>query len=356
MKVKKRKKIYLVSSGTGGHAAPILSLYRELIILPNVEPLILHTGSEIETNLFKKTKNKKIVSRKFDRDSIFKRLVLYPLVFVGFFQTGFLMLFSRPSLVISKGGYGAVPVLFATRLFKIPFFLHESDSHLGLANKMFAGSAAKVFLGFPKDVYNENVKNEKYQYIGQIIEKFPSIKKDNKKVIYFTGGSQGAESINKIVYKIVSSLSKDYLVYHQVGGNNLSKANEIKGKIENENYKVFGFEYNKAREAMTKADLVVARAGANTIGEIAKNKKASILIPYPYAANDHQIKNAKYLEKNGSALLVLEKQLNKKYLLERIKYIMSGNNAEVLGRKIFAAIKTDGLEALISEIRKKLGV
>ncbi len=353
--MKKNKKIYLVSSGTGGHAAPILLMYKKLLNTPNFDPTILHSGSDIENKLFLNTKSKRIISAKFDRNSTYKKLISYPITLLGIIQAKALLLFKRPDLIFSKGGYGSVPVLFMARFFKIPYFIHESDSHIGLANKLFAGKAEKVFLGFPKEVYNEDVSDEKYKYTGQIVNALPKIKKEVKKTIYITGGSLGAESVNGVVYKIIDKLVDKYKVYHQVGDNNILKAEEIKSKLDKneESYKVFGFSAELSKEAFAKADLVVARAGANTIGEIAKNKKASILIPYPHAAQNHQMKNAKYLEKSGSAFLIKENNLNEKYLLERIEYILSNKrNADVLGEKIFKAIKSDGADTVYAEIIK----
>ncbi len=335
--MKKKKTIYLVSSGTGGHAAPILSLYKKLINTPNLEVEILHSGSKIEYELFKNTKCRKIISAKFDRNSMLKKLISYPIILLGLLQVKFLFLFKRPDLVFSKGGYGAVPVLFMARMFKIPYFLHESDSHLGLANKIFTKKARKIFLGFPKIIFSEDVSNEKYQYVGQLIDEFPKVKKGDKKIIYITGGSQGAESVNKVVYKIVDKLTDSYLVFHQVGDNNMEKAEKIKNGLgqKAKNYKIFGFSSAKAKEAMSRADLVVTRAGANTIGEIAKNKIASILIPYPHAVANHQMKNAKYLEKTGSALVIKESNLSGKHLLERVEYLLGDKrNTEVLGKKL----------------------
>lgn len=354
--MKKKKKIYLVSSGTGGHAAPILLLYKKLSALSGVEALILHSGSEIEQKLFKNTKSKKIISARFDRNSMAKKLVSYPLVFAGMIQSKIFFIFKRPDLIISKGGYGSVPVLFVARFLKIPYFLHESDSHMGLANKLFAKKAEKIFLGFPKKLYDEDVDDKKYIYVGQLVSDLPKIKKEKRKVIYITGGSQGAESVNKEVYKVVDKLIESYQIYHQVGDNNIEVAKKIKSSLKNnsENYAPFGFSYDLAKEAMAKADLVVARAGANTIGEIAKNKKASILIPYPYASENHQMKNAKYLERTGSAILVPQRQLNEKYLLERVDYLLKGNNAEVLGEKANKAIKSGAIEEIVDAALKEV--
>jgi len=353
--MKKKKKIYLISSGTGGHAAPILLLYKELSKLPGIEVLILHSGSDIEQKLFVNTKSRKIISAKFNRNSFIKKLASYPLVILGMIQAKILLIFNRPDLIVSKGGYGSVPILFLAKILKIPYFIHESDSHMGLANKIFAKKADKVFLGFPKELYDGEANDKKYIYVGQLVSELPKINKEDQKVIYITGGSQGAESINETVYKVLDDLVDKYKVFHQVGDKNIKVAENAKKDLSQGavNYKPFGFSYDLAREAMAKADLVITRAGANTIGEIAKNKKASILIPYPYAANNHQMKNAKYLEKNGSAILVPEKQLNEKYLLERIEYLLKGNNADVLGGKINLAIKSNGLESIVSEIIKR---
>jgi len=354
--MKKKNKIYLVSSGTGGHAAPIFLLYKKLLNKPNIDVTILHSGSDIENKLFVNTKSIRIISAKFDRNSIYKKLISYPMILAGLIQAKVLFIFKRPNLIFSKGGYGSVPVLFAARFFKIPYFLHESDSRIGLANKLFVKKAKKVFLGFPKDIYEEDVSDKKYIYAGQLISEFPKIKKDAKKTIYITGGSQGAESINEVVYKVIEKLVRKYLVFHQVGDNNIEKAKKIKTALSenSNNYKPFGFSVDLAKKAMSKAGLVVARAGANTIGEIAKNRKASILIPYPYAANNHQMKNAKYLEKSGSAFVIKQSNLNEKYLLKRVEYLLGNKqNAEVLGKKIDKAIKSNGVENVVAEIIKK---
>jgi len=185
--MKKKNKIYLVSSGTGGHAAPIFLLYKKLLNKPNIDVTILHSGSDIENKLFVNTKSIRIISAKFDRNSIYKKLISYPMILAGLIQAKVLFIFKRPNLIFSKGGYGSVPVLFAARFFKIPYFLHESDSRIGLANKLFVKKAKKVFLGFPKDIYEEDVSDKKYIYAGQLISEFPKIKKDAKKTIYITG-------------------------------------------------------------------------------------------------------------------------------------------------------------------------
>ena len=351
--MKNKKKIYLVSSGTGGHAAPILLLYKKLLNVPKLEVEILHSGTKIERDLFRGTKSRKIISAKFDRNSFLKKTISYPIIFAGLLQAKALLIFKRPDMIFSKGGYGAVPVLLVARILKIPYFLHESDSHMGLANKAFTDKAKKVFLGFPNDIYDQDFSDKKYQYVGQIVGVFPKIKKNSRKTIYITGGSQGAESINKIIYKIVDKLIKEYSIFHQVGDNNTEGAKKIKNGLgENaKNYNFFGFSTDKAKEATSKADLIIARAGANTIGEIAINKKASILIPYPYAASDHQTKNAKYLEKTGSAIIINQGQLSENSLLERIEYLLGNmSNSKILGEKIGKAIKTDGLKSVAEVI------
>ena len=107
---------------------------------------------------------------------------------------------------------------------------------------------------------------------------------------------------------------------------------------------------------MVNADLVVSRAGS-TIGEIAKLKKASILIPYPYAASDHQMKNAKYLEKVGGAILIKQNMLNERSLLERIRFVIGNEkNMEIIGQNANKAIKTDGKFYIVQEIKKYFGV
>lgn len=349
----KKKKVYLISGSTGGHALPIFDIWSE--IKDKYQTKIFVSGSSIENEIFGEAPTIKIISGRLHRHSLVKKITGIMFMGIGFVQSFFYLLFNRPKLIMSKGGFLSVPILSAAKALGIPYFSHESDSEMGLANKKYGLYAKKLFVGFPPEMYDD-VINKKAIYSGQIIrKKFLSF--DNKKQsnrIFITGGSQGARKINNQIFEILDELLNKHEVHHQLGEKDCLLAEKAKEKLSEEkkkNYHIFGFSLEEVERSFESADLVIGRAGANTIGEIAALKKASILIPYPYAAADHQSKNAKYLEKSGSAIIIKEDVLSAKILLDRINYLFSDNkNLQVLGEKISKAIKHDGLEVLVSAI------
>ena len=140
-----------------------------------------------------------------------------------------------------------------------------------------------------------------------------------------------------------------------MGVNDKDQAADISDKLdEGSDYQFYTFS-DKQIEAMASADLIVSRASATTIGEIAKLKKATILIPYKYASDNHQLKNAKYLEKANAAVMIKEDDLSGGLLLEKIEYLFSNKeNLRTLGENISKQIKTDGLEVVVKYITNQI--
>lgn len=355
------KKIFLIAGSTGGHAMPIFSISEELKF-HGYKQKIFVSGSDIEREIFKSKDTVKILSGKLDRNNWYKNIIGLTLVALGFIESFFYLLCNRPNLIIAKGGFLAVPVLYVARLLNIPYFSHESDSEIGLSNKIILKKAKKFFVGFPRELY-KNVVLSNVVYAGQIIEKkYLTAKINNrhgKPTIFITGGSQGSRKINDIIEKMLPTLLKKYLIIHQIGKNDPDIiVNNLKEKVSEDllkNYHSFTFSTEENFKAFLNSDLIISRAGANTIGEIAALARASILIPYPYAASDHQTKNARYLEKVGGAIVIKEENLNEKSLLERIDYLMNNKkNLEVIGRNAKKAVKFDGLLEIVKEIKKYL--
>lgn len=348
----KVKKIVLVSSSTGGHAVPTLNVYNRLSNKFDVK--IFHSGSMIENELFRGLNKTKITCGKLHRHQMIRNIWEGIKINLGLIQSIFLLIFNRPKLIFSKGGFCSVPVLTAARLLKIPYFIHESDIEMGLANKIATKGSKKVFVSFPKENY-PGTKSLKYS--GLIIrDEFDNIKipKNKKPTIMITGGSQGATKINETIYKILKQLNKKFRVYHQVGINDEGKAKEMsKKQISKDDYICYTFSSEKNVEALLRSDLIISRASATTIGEIAKLKKACILIPYKYAASDHQTKNAKLLERKNAAIVISEDQLGSKMLYDKIEYLFSNiKNLTTLGNNINQSVKTDGLDVVVSEIEE----
>ena len=222
----KKYDIVLISSSTGGHAVPILSVYKKLSDKFNCK--IFHSGSKIENDLFGGLNRTKIICGKIHRRQKIRNIWEAIKIVVGLKQALILMLFNRPKVIFSKGGFCSVPVLYAARFLRIPYFVHESDISMGLSNKMFSKNAKGTFVGFPVENYS-GIKN--LIYSGLIIrEDFRASAKKSviaKPKILFTGGSQGASIINKTVFQILPKLLEKYQVVHQVGINDEKEAKEV---------------------------------------------------------------------------------------------------------------------------------
>lgn len=353
----KKKSIFLISGSSGGHAVPVFSLAKKLKD-NNFQIKVFVSGSKIEQEVFKQMPTVKILSGRLDRQNTLRSIGGSILIALGFIGSFFYLLFNRPNLIFSKGGFLSVPILYAAKVLGIPYFAHDSDSEIGLANKMFYKKAKKFFVSFPPKVFNQKFPNNTV-YSGQIVREEFSAERQKlniKSTIFITGGGQGAHKINQIIFENLPNLLKKYKIIHQIGQNDFKEADLISqalGLDAKANYQYFDFSIEKSKSALANADLVISRAGMNTIGELAALGKASILIPYPYAASDHQTKNARYLEKLNAAIMIKEDNLNGKSLLDRINYLLSNRkNLEILGKNISKEIKHDGLDIVFNEIEK----
>ncbi len=352
--MKVNNKILLVSSSTGGHAIPIFEIYKELVSR-KFDVYVIHANSLIEKELFKGAKSYVIRSGKGKHGRIAVKVAESFKLLFSVFQVLIILIRVRPKMIFSKGGFNSIPVLFWAKLIGIPYIIHESDSVIGRANRLYSKNAKTFFVSFPKECYGKN--NFDIKYSGLIVRDFFQAKKSNgKKTIFITGGSLGAKVFSNTISSILPSLLNKYKVIYNSGAADHAIDNDCLQKIEKEkfkNYESFSFSYNKMADAISRCDLIITRSGANIIGEIAKLKKASILIPYPYATNNHQIKNAKYLERMGATILIKQDMLTPANLLNRIEYLMlDERNLKVIGENANKSIKHDGKDVIISEILK----
>lgn len=358
--MKQQKSILLVGGGTGGHLVPVYYLYKNLKKYSDIRIKVLGSGSDFEKMFFNDNPDYKIITTgKINRTFTLKNISELIKTFYGLFQVLFTFISNKPKIVFSKGGFVSFPVIFWAKLLKIPYFIHESDIEMGLSNKYAAKGALKVFVGFPVDNYKGN---NNLEYSGQIIKDTKSNKKNNffdflekKTTIFITGGSQGSLNINKNVVKIVANLLKSYNIIHQTGQNDFEWVKEYRDKL-NENLKYNYYitdmlgreETDMVLEAIEISDLVISRAGANTIAEIAINKKAMILIPYKHAAGNHQNKNAEFMFSNKGALIIKDDELSPDMLREKINEALA--NKENLGINAYQMLKKDGLKTITNEI------
>ena len=246
-------------------------------------------------------------------------------VLKGYFQAKKIIRKFKPDIVFSKGGFVTVPVVFAAAKYKVPVIIHESDMTPGLANKLAIKKATKVCHNFPETA---KYLGEKAVHTGSPIraELFTGNKitaldmcgfTANKPVIMVTGGSLGAEKVNKLVRAALPELLKDFQVAHLCG----------KGKVDEslngtEGYAQFEYISEEMKDFFAMADIIISRAGANSICEISALNKPNILIPLSAnASRGDQILNANSYKKQGFSEVLDEDVATKDDLIS--KYIKS---------------------------------
>lgn len=334
-------RIVFTGGGTGGHIFPILAIAEKLIFfLPKEEmdfyyfgPLKPSFGISLLSSYGFKIKpifcGK--IRRYFSLQNL-KDLLKIPL---GVFQALFYLLKIRPNIVFSKGGYGSFPTVLGARILNLPLFIHESDIFPGLANRIASRWAKKIFVSFPQTEYFDLKKTK---VVGNPIRDSllkGSLKKAKeifnltfeKKIILFLGGSQGSSKINDFLFQILPQLIKKYEIIHQCGPFEIEKIKRetllILKKEERKYYHPVGFlKINELPHALKSADLIISRAGAGAIFEIAAVGKPSILIPLFRSAGAHQLKNAYFYKKAGCCEVIEEENLKPHFFLYKISSIL----------------------------------
>lgn len=339
-------KILFTGGGTGGHIFPIIAIARELQRALAGEKLeLLYVGPKDKWGPFFLSQEgiqvKTILAGKVRRyfsplallQNIIDVLLKIPL---GTLQALFHIFFWGPDLIFSKGGYGSIPVVFSGWLLQVPIFLHESDIAPGLTNKILSKFALEIFVSFPKTEY---FPQQKMILVGNPIREgllkgsLEEAKnffrlRGEKPVLLVLGGSQGAQRINDGVLEILTELLLNFELIHQTGEANFEQVRAEAGAIVPTKLKEFyhAFAFLKEKElglAYRAADLVIGRAGAGIVFEIASLAKPSILIPLPEAAQNHQLKNAYSFSQNRACLVIEEANFTSHFFLEKLKYLFS---------------------------------
>lgn len=349
-------KIVLTGGGTAGHVTPNIALLKGLKEAGFDE--IHYIGSEngIEKSLiaqYPHIQYHSIRTGKLRRYLSLKNLSDPFRVLAGCNDAKKLMKQIRPDVVFSKGGFVAVPVVWAAHKYKIPVVAHESDITPGLANKLSKRYATKICLNFP-DALKE-IPAPLGIYTGTPIREtlFSGNKEkarqmlgfDNKKVLMVMGGSLGARAINEAVRKALPKLLETYNIIHLCGKGNLDES--LNGKT---GYRQFEFISEELPDCFALTDMIISRAGANAIHEFMALKKPMLLIPLPLSASrGDQILNAKSFEKRGIALVLNEEQLNTDTLVKGISYLEQDSGKMI--QKMSQDCITDGTQKVLEVIK-----
>ncbi len=319
------KRIVLTGGGTAGHVMPNLALIDDLSKLDwEIHYIGSYTG--IERSLINKASIKyhPIRTGKLRRYFDIKNFLDPFNVLIGIFQSIYLMIKIRPSIVFSKGGFVAVPVIIAAWLNRVPSITHEGDVTVGLANKLCIPFVKKICTAFADTV--KLLPQNKALYTGLPIrrEVFSGNKALGYQLCGFTastpvilviGGSLGSLNVNKNLRNILPELLRNYQVVHICGKGNIDNSlQELKG------YKQFEFVTEELPHIFSISDIVISRAGTNSVFELLALKKVCLFIPLSTAASrGEQILNAEFAVKNGFSQMLTESNLNNLEFLEKIK-------------------------------------
>lgn len=368
-----KKKIII----TGGHVTPALAVIEELERDKNIEIVFVgrkfamerdtHPSAEYELVRTRGIRFIEITTgrlqRKFTRSTI-PSLLKIPF---GFIQAFFICLRERPAAVVSFGGYVAVPVAICAWALGIRVLTHEQTLAPGLANRLIAGVSDTICV-----THEETVHYFKHHHvvatglpIRQSIFAEPPAKSpyrtELKKypLLYITGGSLGAQSLNALIFPIIPILVKKFTVVHQVGQLSYEQANNIqlslqkdeKGRYLVERY-ISGEEYLWVLAA---AAIVVSRSGANTTFELASQGKVVLFVPLPWSAGDEQLLNAKWLETHGGAITLRQDNLTPDQLSAEITSMWDNRVSLQKKASAFAsAVPRNGAQKVAAEIQKLL--
>lgn len=345
----------MTGGGSAGHVTPNLAL------VPTLRTLdydIKYIGSKdgIEKEIINKEgiPYYEISSGKLRRYFDLKNFTDPFKVIIGIKDAYNVLKKEKPNIVFSKGGFVTVPVVIAAKLRGIPIVCHESDMTPGLANRLTIPYTTKLCVTFPESL--KNVKGGKGVLTGTPIRKellkgsrekgrrFLNFD-DMKPVMMVIGGSLGSKAINGTIRESLNEITNKYNVVHICGNGNLDESlKDVKG------YKQFEFIREELPDVMAVADIVVSRAGANSIFELLALKKPNLLIPLSRnSSRGDQILNAASFEKSGYSMVIQEEDLKKESLLKaldelnknRVKYIKNMDNSTI----------GNGVDAIISVIR-----
>jgi UDP-N-acetylglucosamine--N-acetylmuramyl-(pentapeptide) pyrophosphoryl-undecaprenol N-acetylglucosamine transferase len=237
----------------------------------------------------------------------------------------------KPDVVLGMGGYASAPGGFAAWLMRIPLVLHEQNAVAGMTNRYLAKIATKVLSAFP----NAFTANIDFQVVGNPLRKeitaltpvIPENPSSSKKVLV-VGGSLGAKILNETVPQALKQIQLQNIdVWHQTGRDNQTAvlASYKKFGLSEDKVKVTEFIEDMAA-AYQWADIVVCRAGALTVSELAMAAKPAIFVPLPHAVDDHQTKNAMYLVSRGAAKLLPQKEFNGTTLAQMLNSLFISNS------------------------------
>lgn len=288
------------------------------------------------------------------------------LVAAGFVQSFVLLILWRPDAIFLKGGYVCLPVGYAARMLGIPVVIHDSDAHPGLTNRLLSKFAVRIATGAPLEYYN--YPPDRSKYVGIPISKDYHRVSETKQIhfkqewgidsdkplLVITGGGLGASRLNMAVTETLEDVMEDFNVVLVSGSNQYDELRTLMPRND-KHFQLHPFIAGGMASLLAAADVVVTRAGATTLLELAALAKPTIIIPNAKLVGGHQIKNAK-VYKDAKAAVVLDENLlenNPKLIYEEAKKLIDNPaDTKLMSQRFYGFARLDAAKEVADMVLK----
>ena len=337
----KEKTYFVTGGGTGGHIYPAIAVVNELRNQGVKKIFYVGNPNNLEATLAKEHKieflpvNINGMPRKISFSSV---TWAFKLIFAIIKSMKYIKTY-KPDLIFGTGGYVSAPILFAAKFLKIPYALHDADAQPGIVTRCFASNS--VLLTTPFEAIKQHLFAPCIEVTDNPIRKdFITLSKTEAReklnlksnlTLLVMGGSQGAKSVNEAFIPILKKLIDNYniCILHQTGKKRfdevVSLLKEYFPDYENcENYRLFPY-VDDMPTVLKSTDIAISRSGSLSLSEMKASGIASILIPYPYSAGQHQKRNAEAMVELGCSVMIEDKDLSSQKLYEVLSEIITDN-------------------------------
>lgn len=343
--------IVIMAGGTGGHVFPGIAL-AEAFAQKGITTHWLGTQGGLEVNWVKQAGLPfSAISIKGLRGNGLKGWLMAPInIWRAFIQARRILKQQAPGLVIGMGGFVCGPGGLAARSLGIDLYLHEQNAIAGLTNRLLLPFAKRMFCGFEP----QNLSSNKLEVIGNpvraSIEAVPPLETSQPAKILVIGGSRGAQALNQTLPAALALIPEVQRpsVLHQTGKNSVESTRQAYHQVGVE-AQVEAFIEDMAL-AYRQASLVVARSGALTIAELMASARPAILVPFPFAVDDHQTANAQVMQDLQAGSVIQQVNLTPDYLAEQIQYWLQAGVAVQASNKLRQQANLGAANALVERV------
>ena len=354
--------VILTAGGTGGHVYPAEALALELKVRGCDIVFVTDARGDKRKGSLSEVETYHVSAKGVFGKGLPTQIFAVISLFLGVLKARFLISKLRPDVIIGFGGYASMPMMLAAIFSATPRLIHEQNALLGRANRLLAGTVNKIASSYSEVFQVPQKALKKITYTGMPVRAsvdalreipYPEFGHSSKMNILIFGGSQGASIFSKVVPNALKKLGQDVRSKLEIVQQcRLEDLLELRSTYENLSIRSdISIFFDDLPERISKAHLIISRAGASTLAEVTTIGRPSILVPYPHAIDDHQSFNAKNLEERGGAWLINNHDFNSQILASRLEDLIEApkrlKDAALAAKKIGAGCAVKNLADLV---------